>query len=185
MKTSLAIVVCLMAIVVSLEVIGKPSTSKSNINLLCQVGQPKDESIFAEVPLPLRERLIQRLTLLIEYRRGRQWDKFSGLLSHGNACGRTREQIIQGYNDYPGVAGSSYGLVDFKPKATSFLKEEDGKWIISGCAKLSGVAYPIDAFVVASRENDDWYFSDVDTVLRDTGFKRCSVARVPRKRQKR
>jgi hypothetical protein len=136
--------------------------------------QTASEKIFAAVPVALRPRLIERLGLLIEYRRMMQWEMFSALLSLQSTRGRSTEQIIRDYTAFPGVAGSGHGLVGFKPRATSFLNEDGGKWIISGCATLSGVGYVVDAFVVASRENEDWVFSDVDTVLRDAGFKKCS-----------
>jgi hypothetical protein len=96
------------------------------------------------------------------------------LLSSHNIHGRSKEQVIQDYKNYPGIAGSDHRLVTFEPKGTSFQPDAQ-KWVVSGCARLSGVTVSIDAFVVAWRENGDWYFSDVDTLLpRDTSFKACS-----------
>jgi hypothetical protein len=161
-------VACVAVLVVSWQCsTNRPSTNGAEIR------QSKSDEIFAAVPAPIRARLVERFDLLIEYRRSMKWDRFSSLLSLQVKRGRSTHEIIRDYKAFPGVAGSSRRLVSFRPQATSFLQEEQGKWIISGCATLSGVRYEVDAFVVASRENEDWVFSDIDTVIRDRGFKKC------------
>lgn len=137
--------------------------------------QQEDDQVFVAVPTASRKQFIERLKSLLEYRRAQQWDRFASLLSIDTLRGRSREQIIQDYQNYPGVAGTKHSLVEFVPKATTLQTEGGEKFIIAGCARLTGVGVSIDAFVVAWRENADWYFSDVNTFRpRDTNFVACS-----------
>src|SRR5258705_5842645 len=63
----------------------------------------------------------------------------------------------------------------FVPMDILLRDGSDREWVISGCATLSGLKFPIDAFVLASREKGDWYFSDLDVLVpRDSAWRRCS-----------
>lgn len=127
------------------------------------------------VPPALRGRYVERLRLLIEYRKNKEWGRLYHLLSVNVLRGRTKERFVNDYRRYPGVAGSGRSLYDFVPKDTVREDESSGRWRTSGCAKLVGLKTWINAFVLAWRENDDWYFSDLDIFLpRDTSFQPCS-----------
>lgn len=144
----------------------------------CQSFSPsrfKEQDVFESIPQPLRARLIERFKLLIQYRRTRRWEKLYELLSTEAKRGRSKEEVVRDYRNHPGVAGTGYLLASFTPKFIAASNNADDEWIISGCAKLKGVSTRIDAFVIARREGNDWYFSDVDALIpRDTDFKPCS-----------
>ena len=152
----------------------EPKNSKLHRSLVSQPTGGTNNRVFAAVPSTLRSTIIERLTLLIEYRRKHDWHNFVRLLSSHIIRGRSAEGIVQNYANNPGLFGTNYDLLAFEPRFTSFLEEDGGKWIISGCTRLSEVAFPVESFVVAWRENDNWYFSDIDTAIRDTGFIKCT-----------
>ncbi len=71
--------------------------------------------------------------------------------------------------------GSSSSLVTFLPKIIRVHDAQNGVWFIYGCAQLKGLSFPVDAFVVAKRENENWYFSDIDGFTpRDSPWRRCA-----------
>jgi photosystem II stability/assembly factor-like uncharacterized protein len=74
------------------------------------------------------------------------------------------------------VAGTGRKLVGFSAKAVTPNSFVPNGWIVAGCAQLTDVKFPVDAFIVASREDNKWRFSDVDMVTpRDTAFVPCGM----------
>jgi hypothetical protein len=72
------------------------------------------------------------------------------------------------------VLGTDRSLDTFSPKAIRLHDAIKGEWFIYGCAELKGLSFPVDAFVVAKREKENWYFSDIDGFIpRDSPWRRC------------
>lgn len=139
-------------------------------------------TLYKAIPEDLRKDFIGRLRQLTDYRRARQWKRIYGLLSTQTLKGRSTSQFIDDYRKYPGVAGTGRALITFVPHSIVSEGDSVGTWMISGCAKLKGIRFPIDAFIVASRENDEWRFSDIDMLVpRDHNFTHCSYELRPAK----
>lgn len=135
---------------------------------------PQDESIYGSIPQSLRQGLIEGLNRFLTFRREQRWDSLYELISRRDIRGRTIGQFVADYSKYPGVGGTRRKLLGFSPKAVTADSTERGSWIVAGCAQLTGVRFPLDAFVIASRENERWHFSDVGILApTDTAFVPC------------
>ena len=140
---------------------------------------------FTPIPESLRPRLIERFHSLLEFRRTEQWDQLFGLLAREYRRNRTEVDFVRNARQYPGAAGTGRRLVSFTPKDVRLATGSDHDWVISGCVTVEGFRFPVDAFIMANRENDDWYFSDLDApVPRDTPWRRCSFLQTRRVRNK-
>lgn len=131
-------------------------------------GQVKRQGPFAEVPAPLRARLVQRLKNLIEYQRGKQWGKLYILLSVTSIQGESKEDFIKrNHHWYTEVVPDDL-ILDFHPRNTIAHESSAnaGWWVIYGCAKLreKGRIVELKASVEAHRERGDWYFSQVGII---------------------
>jgi hypothetical protein len=144
-----------------------------------------EQSPFAPVPTSLRPSLVQRFNSLIEFRRTEQWDKLFDLLARKYRHDRTETDFVSDARQHPGAAGTDSKVVAFVPKDVRLANGSDHDWVISGCLQVVGFRFPVDAFVMAIRENDEWYFSDLDApVPRDTPWRRCSFLQTRRTRNK-
>ena len=147
------------------------------IILLATLSAPAslNEDPFAPIPSSLRPRLIERFNSLIEFRRTQQWDNLYDLIAIQYRRNHSKQEFVLNAQKYPGAAGTGRRLIAFAPKDVRLANGSDHDWVVSGCATLAGFRFPIDAFVMANRENDDWYFSDLDAfVPRDTPWRPCS-----------
>lgn len=157
------------------------------LTVYCQLGYPhgsaprvgerlmqtNERDVYDSVPKSLRPGLIARVSLFVKYRVAKQWTQLYDLLSTSTTKGKTRAEIVEDYHKDPGVAGTGRALVDFLPKETQVNKGGQ-YWTIYGCARLRGLKIKVDAFIIASREDGDWHFSDVDMLIpRDTSFRPC------------
>lgn len=135
---------------------------------------PQDESIYGSIAQSLRQDLVKGLNRFLTFRREERWDSLYELMSQRDIRGRTIGQFVADYAKYPGVAATGRKLVDFSPKAITPNSGQRGGWIIAGCARLTGVRFPVDAFVLTTREDNRWRFSDVDMATpRDSPFVPC------------
>jgi hypothetical protein len=117
-------------------------------------GQVRDEKYLAPVPRPVRGRLIERLKLLLEYERTRQYDKEFDLLSNIYTQ-ESREKFLKriGGKDKLDFTPISIGIV---------LREKDYEWWwIDGCATKIDSGKRLDAYVWAYLQHGEWYFSVV------------------------
>lgn len=140
-------------------------------------GQVKEPDVFSSVPSPLRARLIERLTLLIEYQRTQQWEKIYDLLSELYTQGQSKERFTARHSSLQSQ-GLINKLVDFTPKSIAVHNEsaDHGQWTLFGCAKLSedGQIRYLYASVAAWREKGDWFFSEVGIITPiDGSAQRC------------
>ena len=151
--------------------------SVSLLILLAQVSATAQD-VFDPVPEGLRARLVERFHSLIELRRTNEWDDLYELIAVEHRRGWSKSEFVRIYQQYPGVVGTARRLVMFVPRDILLRDGSDRVWVISGCATLTGLKFPIDAFVLASREKGDWYFSDLDALVpRDTAWRRCSFSK--------
>ncbi len=146
--------------------------------------QTSQVTIYDSVPDALRPSLIARLNLFLKYRIAKQWEGIYSLLAPNITKGKSKSEVVEGFRKDPSVAGTGRVLVDFLPKKV-VASEADQEWFIYGCARLSGITMKVDAFIIASREADEWRFSDVDMLTpRDTTFKRCAYDHEVKKTQR-
>lgn len=135
-------------------------------------NQSNRTGIYNSIPEPLRQSFRERMTLFLRHRYSKNWTELYDLLLASSIRNRTKEQFVEDYRKYPGVAGTGRNLVSFSP---TIIQSSDTYWTIYGCAKLKGVKFKVDAFIIASREAGEWRFSDLDMLTpRDTPFKKCS-----------
>ena len=135
--------------------------------------QKKEQKVFAVIPQHLRERLIERLNLYVEYERMKQYEKLYDLLwdyvVDPNSLSReayveaVRKRIAEGYRSV---------LLEFKPTGIidlSLPDEDIIRYDIWGTAKVDseGEIYKKDAAIEARWMNGDWYFSNVADVIID------------------
>jgi len=136
--------------------------------------QENEATIYDCVPEPLRQSLITRLNLFLKYRIADQWEDMYGLLAANMTKGKSKAEVVIEFRKDPGVAGTGRTLISFLPKKVVASKG-DSEWFIYGCAKLKGVKMSMDAFIIASRQADEWRFSDIDMLTpRDTTFRQCA-----------
>jgi hypothetical protein len=136
---------------------------------------------FAPIPESLRPRLIERFNSLIELRRTERWEGLFTLLAVEYRRNRSEADFVRDARQYPGAAGTDRKLMAFAPKDVRLATGSNHDWVISGCLQVVGFRFPVDAFVMARRENNDWYFSDLDAfVPRDTPWRRCSFLQTRR-----
>jgi hypothetical protein len=143
------------------------------------------QDVLAPIPTSWKADLSNRLNLLIEVRRSQRWEEFSDLLSLESKHGRSKEQIIENYREFPGAMGTDRSLIAFVPQTTKVRDAAKAVWLIYGCAQLNGLKVPVDAFVVAKRENGNWYFSDIDGLTpRDSEWHSCAYEKRSRARSR-
>lgn len=131
-------------------------------------SQAKTQEPFASVPTLLRERLIQRLKMVVDHQRGKHWGALYPLLSVTVTHRESKEDFIKRnqrwYTDVP----PEDLILNFHPKNTMVHRSsaEDGWWTVYGCAKVrnKGQIVELQATVDAYREQGDWYFSEVGIV---------------------
>ena len=130
-------------------------------------GQAKNQDAFIPVPVNLRARLIERLTLLVDYQRSQQWEKQYDLLSVLFTQGKGKEEFVKVSRDWY-AQGLGTTLLDFTPKAVVVHSGsvDHGEWTIYGCAKVREKKRTVKLYasVDAHRENGDWFFSQVAVV---------------------
>jgi len=126
-------------------------------------AQVTDSKKFHAVPKPLRDRLVARFNLYVEYERTRQGEKLWDLLSQGFIAAQrlTRDHYLQYRpNDVS---------LEFKPRTVikSHMPGTVNVFEIHGVAKFQRGNQVLKAnrFLEARLENDEWYFSDWLTIV--------------------
>jgi hypothetical protein len=125
-------------------------------------ARAQNQDVFAEVSASVRERLAERLKLLIEYDRTQQWERMYDLLSDRFLQGETKEHLVN-RRRYVAEKLSGDELIEFTPKSITSLHEESGWWLIRGCGEFrqSGSSRRVDTVVEAYLQNGEWYFSQI------------------------
>ena len=135
--------------------------------------QKKEQKVFAVVPQHLRARLIERLSLYVEYERTQQYEKLYDLLSDYvvDPNSLSREAYVDASKKTIGKGYRSI-LLEFKPTGILDLSIADEgvvRYDIWGTAKVrdEGEVYEKDAAIEARWINGEWYFSGVASVIID------------------
>jgi hypothetical protein len=125
-------------------------------------ARAQNQDIFAEVSVHVRARLTERLKLLIEYDRTRQWERMYDLLSDRFLQGETKEHLVNRRRYVAEKLGGDE-LIVFTPQSITLLHEESGWWLIRGCGEFrqSGRSRRVDTVVEAYLQNGEWYFSQI------------------------
>jgi hypothetical protein len=129
------------------------------------------DEVFVTVPAQLRQRLIERLNLLVTYQSKRDWDKVYELLTDRYRGDDTRQKFVAQQKH-------AAHLSKFSPDATtdSYHSESDGEWSIWGCGEYG--SWPGDKYIVR------WFKRTVKTAtgtsLQLTSFSNASTAKPSR-----
>ena len=132
-------------------------------------GQVENPKKFRPVPAQLRERLVERFNLYVEYERTRQYENLFDLLSQAYISNQhlTREGYLQ--SRLPDK------LVEFKPRAVTkspvrvifkggvkYLIPSTNVYEIVGIAKFQRGAKVVEEerLLEARLQDNDWYFTD-------------------------
>jgi uncharacterized protein YchJ len=129
--------------------------------LLPVSGQVADGmKVFDPVPANQRVHLNERLKLLIEYQRTKQYDKLFDMLPkvHTQHPELTKEKFLAQIR----MEGKAH-VVDFVPEYTTENQTIDGEYAITACAKVreGWSRHKWQATILASREHGEWYFPDI------------------------
>jgi hypothetical protein len=118
----------------------------------------KAKDAFAAIPESIRAGLVERLNLLVEYERTRQWGKLSDLLYQAERL--SKQHFVR--ERYKRKLGKGEGLFDFIPKRSYFFEAEQ-RWIVEGCGKVRGGGRVMSATAIvrAVLEDGEWYLSRV------------------------
>jgi hypothetical protein len=134
---------------------------------LLALAQATNNEIFAPIPEAQRSRLIERLNLLVEYQKTKQWAKQYDLLSPQ----MTRAESKRDYVNRTRQAYSKWGrapLLEFMPRMVRLTPIDANQrvWFIVGCSQLLEKGQKINAtgLVEAYWEKNDWFFSEVQNV---------------------
>jgi hypothetical protein len=139
-------------------------------------GQAQDRSTFAEVPTPLRARLVERMNLLFEYSRTQQWGNLYDLLYEPT---ESKKNYIEHNTRFSQQFGND-PILEFTPQSATLLYPNSGWWYIRGCAKQlkDGSYMQLEADVQARLKSDEWYFSSFGISIPIDGEpKPCSLTR--------
>ncbi len=116
--------------------------------------------VFDPVPGSQRAHLAERLNLLVEYQRTKQYDNIFKMLPkvHTQHPELTREKFLADIR-----MQRKAHIVDFVPAYTKKNPTIDGEYAIYGCAKVreGWSKKKWQAATYASLENGEWYFSDL------------------------
>lgn len=118
------------------------------------------EHVFAPIPETVRDKLINRLKLLVEHERNEQWDKEYDLLSKSVTQNETKKDFVARLRNVH-ARRSRYKLMKFTPKYTTLLHEH--RWEVFGCVEVlhRGRKQQLNGEVAAILERDEWFFSQV------------------------
>lgn len=125
---------------------------------LCYGNPVAQDAALSSIPESDRPRLVERLSLLVEYQRTHQWDKLYDLLDDNG--GKGRAGYVRQRSRYQGRAGD--GLIEFDPRSATYIDREE-KWLIEGCAhwRLRGRDEYHSSSVYAKLRDGEWYLSEV------------------------
>ncbi len=149
-----------LRVILFLIVVGVASGASIN-------GQGENKEVLASVPVSLRQRLVERLNLLIEYQKAQQWDKQYDLLAAPVIQDDTKESHVKRLEQWY-AQGLGDILVGFVPRSVAVHSDsmDHGEWTLFGCAKLrkGKRIVNLSASVSAYREEGDWYFSPIQVI---------------------
>jgi hypothetical protein len=137
--------------------------------LLCCTSarvRAQKKEVFAAVPLELRERLSERLKLLVERQKTQQWDKQYDLIAADERKSETKEAFVA--NTRRAYAKQERTLlIDFVPFRSDLLQGKTYKlWVVFACSQATEKGRKVNMLtaVRAYRERGDWFFSVVESV---------------------
>jgi hypothetical protein len=120
------------------------------------------ENTFASVPEHLRVRLVERLQLLVDYQRNRQWSNHYDLLVSDITDKINKENYVK-EQERLNAKKLSDVLIGFKPQTAAYVIGAPYDVLIKGCAEFQerNRIVKLQATVEAYQEKGDWYFTRV------------------------
>jgi hypothetical protein len=151
--------------------------------LVCSLSAARAQTpsyeVFAPIPEGERARLVQRLNLLVEYQRTKQWAKQYDLL----ASLLTRAESKRDFVSRTRQAYTRWGrtpLLAFTPYKVASVQVDAGRkaWFIYGCSQVLEKGQKVSqfAFVEAYKERNDWFFSELQGVGASKDSDPCALA---------
>jgi hypothetical protein len=147
----------------------------ASVLLICDgvIGQPKSQSVFAPIPAELRNQLIARLDLMLEYDRTNQFENLFSVLSTDWLSKSGVPSDKTGYLAFKREWESKavgYNLLAFKPISVTKPNSNDvGVYTIRARARLqsreTNRMTEEDYFIEAHWRNCEWYFSEPFTFI--------------------
>lgn len=130
-----------------------------------QKSQKPEQKIFSPVPSKTRQRLIERLNLLIESQSKGDWSAVYDMLFGADLERVSKEDFIIAASNYDGLK-----ILNFTPLFVSRRGREGVKgaqWLIAGQVKLKnsdGTVEIKDGAVVTQFRRGEWYFTVIGIV---------------------
>jgi hypothetical protein len=132
---------------------------------LSTVGQCEAKNVFADVPLSVRHRLIERLNLLTVYEKNGEWNKYFDLLyppeKNPEEYRKKKERYMSRNTDRSYQRKNT--LIDFVPKRVEAAFEiGEGVYMITGCRIFFRVPGKIEKqpdIILAHLVESEWFFS--------------------------
>lgn len=146
----------------------RPASAAMLVIMVCAPAytSAQQREIFAPVPVELRARLLERLKLLVEYQKTRQWGKQYDLLASEITKVESRDAFIantaRAYE-----RGERTPLIDFTPFRVDYVEGKAYKlWFVFACSQVTEKARRVNMLTVvrAFREREDWFFSVVENI---------------------
>jgi hypothetical protein len=133
------------------------------------VGQRESKNVFDVVPVSIRDALIERLKLRIEYEKTEQWGKLYDLFYPKK---NNQEDYIKAKEEYIKINTDlndprQYIMTDFVPKVVSSANElEKESYLIEGCGtfRFKGKLIKENTIIMAHLVNKEWLFSSFGDV---------------------
>lgn len=126
--------------------------------------QNANDRILEPIPSHLREKLQERLLLLLEYERTRQWEKEFDLLSKLYLQGESKEEFIKTCNQIQSN-DPTYKILNFAPISiiTEDGSETDGHWVMNGCCRFQekGKTKHFRASIGLYLEGGQWFLTPI------------------------
>lgn len=125
-------------------------------------GQEKD--VFASVSEPQRARLVERVNLLIDYYRSKQWSNLYELMSSSMLQGKSKEKFVKEFDER---AKNNSDALPTNFIVQSFTPNAGIDGVIYGCAAYQsrGRVENYLAGIEAQWEKNNWYFSTISVIL--------------------
>jgi hypothetical protein len=127
-------------------------------------GQSKPDKVFDVLPSPIREKLIERLKLRIDYERDGDWGKLYDILFEPQT---NKEDYIKQNKDIEDDL--HFRMIDFTPRKISLLYPNTDIYEIEGCVteSIKGKTHKVNDIIEARLVNGEWYFAYFGVVYND------------------
>jgi len=130
---------------------------------------------FAQNSKNTRERLNERLQVLIELQKSKDYERLYDLLTKKETD--SKESFVKSSKTFDSLGRAE--LLKFVPKEVYLIEPSNDWGLIKGCGEFveKGKKKLLESQVEVVYENDDWYFSSLITISSAFGIKpkKCSL----------